>query len=173
MARTILVVDYDANWPALFAQEAQLLQAIVTDNLVNIEHIGSTAVPGLAAKPIIDILIEVSSLVALDKQSAAFASAGYQAKGENGIAGRRYFQKGGDNRSHHLHAFQTGDEHLLRHRAFRDYLCSHPQIAATYAELKKQAAAICQHDSHLYMQLKNGFIQEHQSKALDWLQPGV
>lgn len=166
--RIIEVVPYDENWVKLFATEKQLLQQSLGANLLLVEHIGSTAVPGLAAKPIIDILLEVVSVAALDGQLAAMQALGYQAKGEHGIAGRRYYQKGQSSRSHHVHAFQSGDEHLLRHRAFKAYLLAHPSLAAEYAQLKQQAARQCQHNSELYMACKQDFVLWHQQQALLW-----
>jgi len=118
--------------------------------LLNITHIGSTAVEGLAAKPIIDILIEVSSLQALDANNDAMASLCYVAKGENGIADRRYFQKGGINRTHHVHAFLTADPNITRHIAFKEYLMTHKVIAQQYGTLKRSSAKLCNNDINDY-----------------------
>lgn len=137
-------------------------------NAVNIEHIGSTAVAGLAAKPIIDILIEVTSLKALDMTNKSMETLGYRIKGENGIAGRRYYQKGGNMRSHHVHAFQIGDGHLHRHRAFKAYLIAHAEIAAEYGSLKKAASTKSNNDINIYIALKNDFIQKHEALAIEW-----
>ena len=168
--RKIEVVTYNPHWAELFTKERQLLAAQLSDVAVNIEHIGSTSVKGLSAKPIIDILIEVSSLEALDQRNKALESLGYKVKGENGIAGRRYFQKGGDDRTHHLHCFLSGDDNLDRHRAFKAYLIAHPAIALQYAEIKQQAATDCRNDSSIYMSLKNDFIQKHETLALEWFE---
>jgi GrpB-like predicted nucleotidyltransferase (UPF0157 family) len=139
----ITIIPYDPSWPEKFEQEAGLLRELLGELAVQIHHIGSTSVPGLAAKPIIDILLEVSdldALDALDAKNAGFNRLGYEPKGAFGIPGRRYFRKGGDQRTHHLHAFRTGDQNLARHVSFRDYLRAHPEIAKAYAEVKIRAA---------------------------------
>ncbi len=166
--RKIEVLDYDKNWPAVFETEKALLLGIIRNLTIKIEHIGSTSVPNLAAKPIIDILVEVSDLNQLDTKDDDFRHLNYAVKGENGIAGRRYYQKGGDNRTHHIHAFQSGSPALCRHRAFKDYLIAHPDIADSYALIKKEAALSCQHDNELYMSLKNDFILKHEKLAVRW-----
>lgn len=94
MLRRIEVVPYDPTWPVRFAEEAARLTPIFGENLVTLYHIGSTAVPGLHAKPIIDMLPEVYSLERVEAVNDAMSAAGYEVKGENGIPGRRYFRKG-------------------------------------------------------------------------------
>ena len=166
--RKIEVVAYNPDWAKMFIDEKTALGALLENIAVSIEHIGSTSVDGLCAKPIIDMLVEVASLKALDDKSKALEAIGYEVKGENGIVGRRYFQKGGDDRTHHLHAFLSGDENLLRHRAFKDYLIAHPDIALEYAAIKQQAAQGCNNDSRMYMSLKNDFIEKHERLAVMW-----
>ena len=166
--RKIEVVEYDPHWAILFNTEKEMLQEAIGCAALNIEHIGSTAVLGLAAKPVIDILVEVSSLQALNTKDKNFESLGYEVKGENGIEGRRYFQKGGSQRTHHVHVFQTGHEGLIRHRAFKAYLIAYPEIMKEYGEIKKQAANDCQNDIALYMSMKNEFIQKHEKLAVRW-----
>lgn len=164
--RMISVVPYDADWPARYEEEAIRLQHTIAPVVRAIHHIGSTAVPGLAAKPVIDILLEVTSLTALDDYNAAMTALGYQPRGENGIAGRRYFIKGAHNRSHHLHAFASGSEHITRHLALRDYLHRHDDIARQYARVKYAAADACGNDAARYGQLKHDFIQRHEALAM-------
>jgi len=166
--RKIEVLDYDPRWAIKFNVEKASLNQAIGSVALNIEHIGSTAVIGLAAKPIIDVLIEVSSLEDLDYRNPQLEAIGYVTKGENGIEGRRYFQRGADERTHHVHAFLSGDKNLLRHRAFKEYLIAHPLISKEYGALKRQAAGRCNHDSLLYMALKNEFIQKHAQLAVDW-----
>jgi len=166
--RVVEVVDYDPNWKKIFETERTILTKVIGNNLVKIEHIGSTAVVGLAAKPVIDILIEVNSLKDLDIVNKNIEAFGYIAKGENGISGRRYFQKGGDQRSHHVHAFQSNDLHLQRHRAFRNYLIAHPKIALEYGTIKMQAVSKSDNDINIYMALKNNFIKKYEILAIEW-----
>ncbi|HBL29092.1 MAG TPA: GrpB family protein, partial [Acidobacteria bacterium] len=139
--RVLEVVAYNPEWPQRFEAEQALLREALGGVVVKVHHMGSTAVPGLPAKPIIDLLLEVSDLQELDERTPELEALGYKAKGENGITGRRYFQKGGLQRTHHLHAFKTGDAQVVRHLAFRDYLIGHPEVAREYADLKMRLAA--------------------------------
>jgi len=166
--RVIEVVSYDPNWKNTFETEKVILAKAIGRNAVKIDHIGSTSVVGLSAKPVIDILIEVTDLTDLDTENKTIAALGYIVKGENGIPGRRYFQKGGNQRSHHVHAFQSNDIHLLRHRAFKEYLIAHPIIASAYGEIKEEAVAKSDNNIDFYMALKNNFIQKHEKLALKW-----
>lgn len=166
--RIIEVVNYDSRWVKLFESEKVLLAKAIGQNALKIEHIGSTSVIGLSAKPIIDILIEVTCLTALDRVNKKIEDIGYLVKGENGITGRRYFQKGGLQRSHHIHAFQTNDMHLRRHRAFKEYLIAHPKTLLAYDKVKRMAASQSGNNIQTYMMLKNGFIQKHEQLALTW-----
>ncbi len=112
------------------------------------------------------MLLEVSDINELDKYHSAMAHAGYVARGENGIAGRRYFIKGGDQRSHQVHAFAVGDMQVLRHLAFRDYLRRNKDIAEEYAEIKHAVVLVSRNDAHRYSALKAKFIERHQQLAL-------
>ena len=102
MAQHIEIVGYDPSWEEKFNREARLIEEILGGELVAIHHIGSTAVKGLAAKPIIDIMPVVKDVSRADGFNARFEEIGYEAMGEFGIAGRRYFRKGGDERTHQL-----------------------------------------------------------------------
>ena len=167
MMRTIAVVPYDEKWPEAFSVESLLLKKILGKVAVTIYHIGSTAVPGLSAKPVIDILLEVSTIDELDKCHSAMSNAGYVGRGENDIPGRRYFIKGGNRRSHQVHAFSTGDQQIERHLAFRDYLRKNSDSAGAYAEIKLAAARVCHNDPQGYSALKAKFIEHHLQLALN------
>lgn len=162
------VVAYDPTWVEAFEREQALIDAALGEVCRVVHHIGSTSVPGLAAKPVIDIMLEVEQLDALDARPDDLAALGYSAYGENGIPGRRYFVKGDDRRTHQIHAFATGDAHLARHLAFRDYLRAHANIAAEYAALKTALASSCEHDIDRYMDGKDAFIKRHEALALAW-----
>lgn len=164
--RLLTVVDYDRQWPDVFEAEHALLLTTLGDVARCIHHIGSTSVTGLAAKPVIDMLIEVSTLAELDRLNAAMESNGYRARGENGIRNRRYFTKGSPQRSHQIHAFPIGDAEIIRHLAFRDYLRENKEIAAHYADIKRAALKACGNDAQRYSALKAGFIQHHLQLAL-------
>ena len=166
--RIIEVVTYDEAWPLRFLVEKQRLNDILPQCILEIHHIGSTAVPGLAAKPIIDILLEVNSLSDLDCRVPLLATLEYQAKGEYGIPGRRYFTKGAIRRTHHLHAFERGDLNVTRHLAFRDYLRAHAEIADEYGDLQRTVAATCENDIGRYAAGKHNFVEVNEAAALLW-----
>jgi GrpB-like predicted nucleotidyltransferase (UPF0157 family) len=169
--RRVIVVPYDAAWPAAFEAEARAVAAAMGENLVAIHHIGSTSVAALHAKPVIDMLPVVADIAAVDRRAAAMQALGYEAMGEFGIAGRRYFRR--DNaagqRTHQVHAFQVGSPHIERHLAFRDYLRAHPAVAARYGALKSELAAAHPHDIEAYMDGKDAFIKETEAAALIWM----
>lgn len=165
--RILTVVDYNPQWPLLFEQESQQLRPVLGNTLVRIHHIGSTSVPGLMAKPVIDILLEVTSLAALDRKNSAMVDLGYTARGENGITNRRYFTKGGHQRSHQIHAFVCGDRQIIKHLLFRDYLITHPGVAEQYARIKQTALLLAGNDAQRYSAFKASFIEEHLCQALD------
>lgn len=167
--RVIEVVEYRESWLNDFRQEKELLLSNLNDgNLVSVHHVGSTSVKGLCAKPIIDILVEVKSLEQLDEQNHLMDKLGYLAKGEFGISGRRYFQKGGVQRTHQIHAFLMGSPEVKRHIAFRDYLTAFPKIALLYGTLKQKGASVCNNDISVYCNHKDSFIKEHEENALRW-----
>ena len=99
-----------------------------------------------------------------------FESLAYEAMGEFGIPGRRYFRKGGIERTHQIHAFASGSRHITRHLAFRNYLREIPDIRKEYEGLKTRVALECNHDIDKYCKGKHAFIQEHERNALDWIQ---
>ncbi|WP_196157172.1 GrpB family protein [Reinekea sp. G2M2-21] len=168
MPRVIEVIPYQPEWVEQFEREKDRIMSVLSDIAIAVHHIGSTSVPGLAAKPIIDILLECESLAALDERSPKLADIGYEAKGEFGIPRRRYFQKGGDQRSHHMHAFVFDDTEVHRHLAFRDYLRVHPEVAQQYADIKQQAAEYANHDSQRYCDFKDSFVKQTEQQALRW-----
>ena len=124
----VKVVVPNPGWPNEYEQEKNRLVEVLGGVILEIHHIGSTSVKGLAAKPIIDIIIESDSLEKLDTASCHFEGLGYEVKGEFGMMGRRYYRKGGDHRTHQIHAFKVGDPNIHRHIAFRNYLAAHPGV---------------------------------------------
>jgi len=157
--RNIVVVPHDAGWPRAYASEAHRIEAALAPLDVTLHHIGSTAVAGLAAKPVIDILLVVESHQALGERTPALADLGYEAKGEFGIPGRRYFSKGPDEaRTHHVHAYEQGHREIARHLGFRDFLRAHPAAAKKYGDLKTRLAAAHRDDIDAYIAGKESFI---------------
>ena len=164
----IRIVEFQNCWQEKFVVEAALLQSALGDVARAIHHIGSTSVPGLAAKPIIDILMEVPGLSELDNASIHLPALGYEIMGEFGIPGRRYFRKGQSPRTHRVHAFEAGDRNIVRHLAFRDYLTHHPEVADQYVGLKRSLANRYRQDNEGYCRGKEPFIRFHENRALDW-----
>lgn len=162
------VVDYDPRWPKAYESEIAEIRNVLGDVIVRAHHIGSTAVPGLPAKPLIDILLEVHDLALLDARDGAMRTIGYEPRGECGIPGRRYYRKGGDARTHHVHAFGAGDPHVAEHLAFRDYLCAHPGIAEDYARIKRAAATRHRNDPEGYAAYKRKFVADAVRAACLW-----
>ncbi|MFJ7732883.1 GrpB family protein [Lysinibacillus sp. NPDC097231] len=167
--RIIKVVDYNHNWSSDYQKEERSVRAILQEELVNSFHIGSTSVPGLKAKPIIDILLVVNDIHKLDSFSKQFQEIGYEVKGEFGIIGRRYFRKGGDHRTYQIHAFQYSNiKEIERHLAFRDYLRVHPEVCRQYGEIKSQLAMQHPNDIDCYCDGKDDFVKNVEKDAIKW-----
>lgn len=167
MPQHVIVREYDARYPALYEKEAELISSILGKNLVAIHHIGSTAVPGLKSKPVIDILVSVRSLEEVDGKKEEFERNGYECMGEFGIKGRRYLRKGGDERTHQVHVFQDKDKaNLMRHLATRDYLIAHEDVREEYGRIKEELALRFPYDIEGYCDGKEAFVRKLEGKAL-------
>lgn len=167
MSQHITVLDYNPLWVKKYEEESFLIKDILADNCIAIYHIGSTSVPGLAAKPIIDIMVAVRSLEKIDSVAEAFSKIGYEYPGEFGITGRRYLRKGGDERTHQIHLFQMNDwNNIGRHLAFRNYLCTHEKERTEYAKLKIELAQKFPYDIDGYCDGKENFVREIEKLAL-------
>jgi GrpB-like predicted nucleotidyltransferase (UPF0157 family) len=171
----ILIADYDPVWPRLFEDERQRLHAAVGEWAIAIEHVGSTAVPGLAAKPIIDIGVALRSFEDALKCITPLFELGYQCLGEYGIPGRIFFRKltdaplagqthSGVARTHHVHMYQQDHYEFVQQILFRDYIRSHPEVAREYERLKHRLAE--EHsDMNEYAMAKSDFVQDILAKA--------
>ena len=167
MARKIEVVDYRPEWDTMFKVESKKIKKILGKNCVGVYHIGSTSVKGLPAKPIIDIMPVVKDISLVDAHNGEFEALGYECRGEFGIPGRRFFAKGGDNRTHHIHIFeQSNQADIQRHIAVQDYLNAHSDTAAEYAALKKKLAAEFPFDNDGYCDGKEEYMKSLEEKAL-------
>jgi GrpB-like predicted nucleotidyltransferase (UPF0157 family) len=166
----VKVVPHDPRWRDAFHAEATRVAAALGDNVVAIHHVGSTAIPGIHAKPVIDLLVEAAELAGVDRRTPAMEALGYEAMGEYGIPGRRYFRRddGEGTRTHNLHAFLAGSAEVERHLAFRDYMIAHPDEARAYGELKRKLAAEHPRSMDAYMDGKDGFIREMDRRAARW-----
>ncbi len=169
MVKKVKVVPHNPNWPNLFRAEADRIAAVLGQEVIAIHHIGSTAIPGIKAKPVLDFLIEVRDIDQIDDFNAEMIKLGYQPRGEYGIPGRRYFSKKTSSTStHHLHTFQSGNPEVERHLNFRDYMRAHPEDAQTYSRLKEELARKFPEDIEGYIEGKGGFIKEIDKKAKIW-----
>ena len=167
MPQHITVTDYNPAWPRLFEREAEKIKEILGNNCTAIWHIGSTAVPGLAAKPVIDIMPVVRDLEAVDAVSGDFEKIGYEYLGEFGIPGRRYLRKGGDERTHQIHIFRQDDrKNIKRHLAVRDYLRVHLEDREAYGVLKRRLAEKYPYDIDGYCDGKEAFVRALEQRAL-------
>lgn len=166
--RQVIVTPYQSSWPEAFQEEKEQLKTIFGDRLLAVHHIGSTSVPGLSAKPILDILPVVDSLDGIEAFDAAMEQIGYEAKGEFGMSGRRYYRKGGDNRTHHIHLYADGNPEIMRHVVFRDYLRQHPEEVEAYSTIKERLAHQYPEDISAYIAGKDSFVKTMEQRALAW-----
>jgi GrpB-like predicted nucleotidyltransferase (UPF0157 family) len=168
--KKVEVVPHDPRWRDSFQAEAKHIAAALGAHVVAIHHIGSTAIPGVHAKPVIDLLVEVDNIEAIDPRSSGMESIGYEVMGEFGIPGRRYFRKDDRHgtRTHQVHAFQAGSGEVVRHLVFREYMMAHPAEAQRYSELKRKLAEEYPWDMDGYIDGKDGFIQEMDRRAAAW-----
>ena len=166
----IVLAPHNAAWAAAFEREAAAIVDALADLYITVHHIGSTAIPGIVAKPVIDMLGVVPEVEALDVHAHRLAALGYEACGEFGIPGRRYFRKTSPDRvrTHQLHAFAAGSPEAERHLAFRDYLRAVPAEAIAYEALKQDLARRCGADANAYGDGKTEFIRAVDRRAAAW-----
>ncbi|WP_400191025.1 GrpB family protein [Hymenobacter sp. B81] len=167
-AKPILVTPYSDHWPIHFQQLQEVYASQVSGLVVGIEHVGSTSVPGLKAKPIIDIDVIVADETRLKAVIPRLADLGYRHVGDQGIRGREAFERtspfapfnhaGQAWPDHHLYVCLQGSVSLLNHLRFRDYLRAHPEQAQAYGQLKEKLAAECAGDMNRYVAGKTPFI---------------
>ncbi len=165
----VIIVEYDLQWPRLFAEEAaRVWQALGKELVVEIEHIGSTAVPGLAAKPVIDIMVGVHSLKQTQTAIPVLESLEYVYWRDDPRPGRMFFVKGmppyGKERTHHVHIVEAYGEFWKR-KLFRDYLRSHPEEAKCYEVLKRELATRFPLDRERYTDGKRNYIEAVMAKV--------
>lgn len=165
MIDIVEVVAYNTEWPQMFDEEAKRIKNALGDNCIAIYHIGSTAVSGLSAKPIIDIVPVVTNILRVSEDVSAMEQLGYEAKGEYGIPFRRYFQKGRSQRTHNVHVFEKGNPDIDRHLKFRDWMRMHIKDRDAYAVLKTELALQYPNDMMSYCLGKDSFIADIDAKT--------
>ena len=158
--RQVVVVPYDECWARDFSEIAREIRAALGKLAVDIQHVGSTSVPGLSAKPIIDIDVVIEDYSAFDAVVLELNQIGYRHEGDLGIPGREAFgYEGKDHlRKHHLYVCPQDSPELKRHIAFRDYLRAHPDAAREYGRVKEEGATRHPYDIEGYIEHKSAFI---------------
>lgn len=157
MMSTVQVVDYDARWPDTYDALRRTVWSAIGDVALTVEHVGSTSVPGLAAKPIIDmdvVVPENSVRIGI----ARLVAIGYIHRGDLGVPRREAFHCPDNTPRHHLYLCPVGSDALRNHLAVRDHLRSHPQVAEAYGALKKALVRSHAHDIDGYVEAKTGFL---------------
>ena len=155
----VRLVDYDDRWPLLFADEERRIRDHCGPLALRLEHIGGTSIPGLCAKPVLDIAAGRPDGTALEDYVVALERAGYVYRGERGVPGREYFRRG-QPRTYHLHLVAEGSALWSDYITFRDYLRAHAEAAREFAGLKRVLAARFAHDREGYMNAKGPHVQD-------------
>lgn len=157
--RRVELMPPNPEWATQFENAASEIKAILGDNYVAVHHIGSTAIPDIYAKPIVDILPVVKDLNRIDALNQQFEALGYVCMGEYGIAGRRFYWRSKNERTHNIHLFAEGNPEISRHVGFRNFMRTHPDSARAYSVLKRALAQVFSNDIENYVNGKSSFVQ--------------
>ena len=159
----VIIVDYDPQWPRLYEEERVRISDAIGEYLIDIQHVGSTSIPGLGAKPILDIMPVIRDISLVEHCVEPLVALDYAYFGENGIPGRHYFRKPADITSQphkvHLHVLEKGHDQWAMMLLFRDYLRMHPESAQQYDTLKRELAAQYGSDRIGYTDAKEAFVK--------------
>ncbi|CAN7525872.1 GrpB family protein [Paenibacillus sp. LjRoot153] len=160
LVQEVVIESYNPNWLQKFENEKKKISQNLPINAVNIEHIGSTSIVGMPSKPIVDIAVSVNNLDEADLFIEPLRTLGYEYVPKLEFPNRRFFRKGESKKgTHHLHVYERTSVEWSNNLLFRNYLRSHPEKAAAYAELKKHLATLFAEDRTTYTQMKAPFIQ--------------
>ena len=154
----IVLAPYDPDWPSQFAAARAEMMAACAGLMLDVHHVGSTAIAGLAAKPVIDMMPVLRRHEDCLACIAPMRALGYAYRGEQGIAGRHYFVRG-DPRTHNVHVFVFDHPEIERHLLFRDYLRAHPEKRKAYLLLKLALAKEFADDRRAYAEAKTPFCE--------------
>ncbi len=168
----VRIVEYDPAWPEMAAAEIARIGAAVGEAAVRIDHVGSTAVPGLAAKPIVDLQLSVADVDTRSLYVEPLEGLGYLFAPDPASPDFHFFGlPAARPRTHHLHVCAVGSEHERRHLAVRDYLRAHPDEAGAYAERKRALVARAPGDRLAYIEGKDTYVAALERRALAWCRP--
>jgi GrpB-like predicted nucleotidyltransferase (UPF0157 family) len=159
---TVVLAEYDPRWPDLFEAEKKRILDAIGPRALAIEHVGSTAVPGMMAKPVIDLMVGTRDVATTaDACTAPLQNIGYECVPLPAIMDRRFFRRGAWllECMYHLHMVELGGETWHRYTLFRDVLRAYPDVARSYQELKQQLAAEYRFDRAAYTAAKNWFVE--------------
>ena len=169
MARKVKVVDYDPNWKKQYKEEENKIKAILGDNCAGLYHIGSTVIKGMKAEPVIDILVVVKKMHMADGKIQEFLDAGYEYKGEYGVEGRRFYVKGGEQPTCHIHMFEEKcPKDITRFFSVSNYLATHEEERKEFEALKVRLAQEHAEDYDAYCKGKKEYIDSLEEKAVEW-----
>jgi GrpB-like predicted nucleotidyltransferase (UPF0157 family) len=175
MSRIITICNYQDNWPRLYAAESSTIRPVFGRELQAMEHIGSTSVPGLRAKPTIDIMVVVDPASDITSFYGGMETAGYVCRGEcldariPGTPGRHFFSKHKDDQHFaHVHVCRTGHFQIREFLALRDFLRAHPDVAKAYGDLKVRLAKRFSLENFQYMVGKDQFVKDLIAQSLSW-----
>ena len=162
VTKSVVVLPYDEQWEQAFAHIKDEIQEALGSLALRIEHVGSTSVRGLSAKPIIDIDVVIKDYSVFDAVVTALEKIGYHHEGDLGIAAREAFKYDGKEhlQKHHLYVCPQDSAELKRHVAFRNYLRSDPEAVSEYSRIKEEGAALYPNDIEKYIQHKSPFIEK-------------
>ena len=166
--REMTVVPYDSRWPERYESERAVLSGIFGDTALDIQHFGSTSIEGMTAKPIIDIIVAVADINAVDTFNEAMRGRGFIPRGEHGIPGRRYFvrlDEDGENHLTHVHVYEMSNEHVTDELMFRDYLRINRAAFNDYERVKLVAARQYRHEPAAYTDAKHDCVMLIMDKA--------
>lgn len=157
--RVVELSEYNLGWSAMFTEAAIEIKSILQENCLEVHHIGSTAIPNICAKPIVDVLPIVKDLNLVDALNHKFEALGYVCMGEYGIPGRRFYWKSKAKRTHNIHLFEQGSPEILRHILFKEFMLAHNDYAQAYSLIKRSLAEVFTHDIENYVNGKASFVQ--------------
>lgn len=154
----VFLVPWTTEWETEFILEKKRIQDVIGKYIVDVHHIGSTAVKNLSAKPIIDIAIELKDFKDGEKCVKLLEKLGYSYKGTNVLPDRHYFNKG-EPRTHQIHMYQNGNRYLLEQLSFRDYLRENETARYQYEKLKQELSSVSKGNKHKYSEDKTDFVK--------------